>query len=84
VEAIQTPQNRAQFTSGPASSLRRPRRRRKGRVNRVDIDGQIDGIFADGLPNFLDDAIRAKGVDFASFDPLETGGIVVLVVGRPR
>jgi len=84
VESIQTSQDGTQLAGGPASSLRRACGWSKGRVNRIDIDGEINGPVANSLADLLDDAFRANCVNLACFDALEPRLVVVYVVCRTR
>jgi len=54
------------------------------RVERVDVERQVDGVLGpDAVPDLLDDAVGADGVDLAGLDDLKAAVPVVLVVARP-
>lgn len=54
-----------------------------GRVERVDVDAEVDGLLgADAVADLLDDAVDTDGVDLARLNDLEATVAVVLVVGQ--
>ena len=55
-----------------------------GRVEGVDIQRQVHGVLgAHAVPDPLDDAVGADGIDLSSLDDLEAAVAVVLVIARP-
>ena len=55
-----------------------------GRVEGVDIQRQVHGeLGANSVPDPLDDAVGADGIDLAGFHDLEAAVAVVLVIARP-
>lgn len=80
MKAVQTPQDCANLASRPASSLRRTRGRSKGRVDGIDIDREVYRRVADGLTNFLDDAISPDDINLTSFNAFKAGVVVIVVI----
>lgn len=85
VDAVEAADDGAELARRPAARLGRTGGRGKGRVEGVDVDGQVDGpLGADAVADLLDDAVHADGVDLAGLDDLEAAVAVVLVVGQAR
>jgi hypothetical protein len=84
VQVLQAPENRPQLSGRPPTGLGRAGGGRKRRVERVDVNGQVDGpISADAVDDALDDAVGADGVDLTGLDDLEAAVAVVVVVAGP-
>ena len=82
IHPLQPAQDGAQLARRPPARFGGSRRGRKGRVEGVDVDAEVDGVGgADTVADLLDDACRADGVDGAGFDDLEAAVAVVGVVG---
>ncbi len=90
VHPLQPPNDRPQLPRAPTPSLGRPCRRRKRRIQRIDIDAQIHRVLgADAVLDALDDALHAAGevvgrgvIYFAGLDDGEAAVAVVGVVGE--
>jgi len=62
----------------------RARRLLTGRIQRIDIERQVDGVRGTNpIQDPLDDAVGANGVDLAGLDDLEAAIAIVLVVTWP-
>lgn len=84
VQVLQTPQDGPQLPGRPATRLGGAGGGGKGRVEGVNVDGQVDGVLgADPLDDALDDVGGADGVDLAGLDDLEAAVAVVGVVRGP-
>ena len=59
VEAIQATDNSPKFSCAPAAGLWRAGCRGKGRIERVDIDRDVNRVITYPLSNFLDDSVDA-------------------------
>lgn len=81
VKVLQTTQDGPQLAGRPSSSLGRTRRRREGRVQSVNVDGEIHGLGGTNtLDNSVDDALGANSVDFTGLDNLKSAVAIVVVV----
>lgn len=85
VDPLEAPDDGAELARGPTPRLGGPRGGGEGRVERVDVDGQVDRVLgAHPLLDAVDDAVDADGVDLSGLDAGEAAVAVVLVVGGPR
>jgi len=67
--------------SRPSTSLRGAGSRSKGRVNGVDIDGEVDwSVVANTVVDLLDDTSGANSVDLTSLNDLKANVAIVLIV----
>jgi hypothetical protein len=84
VDAVQAAQYGAQLAGAPAARLGGAGGGGKGRVERVNVERQVDGVGgADAVQDAADDAVGANRVNLARLDNLEAAVAVVLVVARP-
>ena len=83
VQALEATDDGADLARAPAARFGGARRGREGRVDGVDVDGEVDRVGgADAVADRFDDARGADRVDFARFDDLEAAVAVVFVVGE--
>ena len=83
IDALEPPDDGPELPGGPAAGLRGAGRGREGRVQGVDVDGEVDGVGgADAVADGLDDAGGADAVDVARLDPGEAAVAVVVVVAE--
>lgn len=81
IDALETADDGAQLSGRPPTSLGRACGGGKGRVERVDVNAQVDGVLgAHPVPDLADDALGADGVNLTGLDDLETAVAVILVV----
>ena len=64
---------------GAGASVRAGRRRRLSEG--AHIDGHVHGVGPDSVADLFDDAGDAEGVNLARLDAVESGAVVVVVVG---
>lgn len=84
IHVLEAPENGPELARGPPARLRRPGGRRERRVQRVDVERQVDRpLRPDAVDDPLDDALGADGVDLARLDDLEPAVPVVRVVAGP-
>ena len=85
VDPLQAADDGPQLACGPAARLRRAGRGCEGRVQRIDVNAEVDWILgANSVPDGLDDARRADGVDLPRLDAREAAVAVVVVVRQSR
>lgn len=72
-----------EFTTPEPTGLGRACSRREGRVEHVDINGDVERAVADSTADLLDDPVDPGADEFARSDALETHGVINLVAFRP-
>jgi hypothetical protein len=81
---LEPSEDSAKLTRAPAAGLGGAGGGGEGRVEGIDVEGQIDGVCGpDAVDDLFDDAAGADGVDLAGLDDLEAAVPVVLVVAGP-
>lgn len=81
VQVLKTAEDGPELPGGPAASLGGARGGGKGRVERVNVNGQVDGLLGtDAVDDALDDTLGADGVDLAGLDNLEAAVAIVVVI----
>ncbi|KAI6757311.1 hypothetical protein HG531_003136 [Fusarium graminearum] len=64
IQALKPTNDADEFAGGPTARLRGTCARRKGRVENVNVDGEIDGVFSTKhLEDTVYDALCAKVID---------------------
>ena len=58
VEAVEHPQHEQQFTARQTTDFRSAGARSKGRIQHVDVDGQVDGEVSDPVLHLLRGGFR--------------------------
>jgi hypothetical protein len=69
--------NSQQFPGTPAPYLCRPCGRCKGRIQHIDINGDIDFVVSNPVFQFVDDTVDPESIDVAGCDDRETAVPVV-------
>lgn len=83
VDTLQSSNNRTKLSRGPSTSLRRTRSGSESRVQRIDINGEIDWILmSDTIMDLLDDSLRTNGINLTSLRDLEATVPIVLIIGK--
>lgn len=69
IQTVQAADDGAEFARAPASCLGRACCRGKGRIEGVDVDGDVDGVSSYSLADSFDDAVGACICILANFQP---------------
>lgn len=80
VQPFQSSQNPPQLSGAPTCGFQRACARSKARIERINIDTEIDGHGANTRPDVLDDSRNAKVVNVIGGDDVEADRCVVLNV----
>src|SRR5699024_270218 len=78
IETLQAAQNAKRLSAGKPAHHRRPGARRIGRVQTVDIEGQVDLSIADSLPDPGDHGVDTMPMDPGSVQDRKAVALVVM------
>jgi len=82
VQSVQTADDRTQLASTPPARLRRACSRRECWVDRININGKVDGIGADCFAYLFYYAVYANSINFTSLYAIKSCAVVIVVVCR--